>query len=80
MKNTVKFQYFPPHVGIDAVHVVNVDGDSIGELGRAEDGTYWFHDYSEGEDFYLSPELNTLSEAQDAVIRLLRRIGYVEED
>lgn len=57
-----------------------VDGDEIGDLSQAPDGTYWFSDYSEGEDFYLSPELNTLSEAQDAVIRLLRRIGYVEED
>lgn len=80
MKRTVKFQDLPQHPGNDAVNVINVDGDDVGELSQAPDGTYWFHDYSEGEDFYLSLELNTLSEAQDAVIRLLRRIGYVEED
>jgi hypothetical protein len=80
MKSTVKFRNLPSFPASDAVSIVIVDGDEIGDLSQAPDGTYWFSDYSEGEDFYLSPELNTLSEVQDAVIRLLRRIGYVEED
>ena len=80
MKSTVKFRNLPSFPGSDAISIVIVDGDEIGELSQTPDGTYWFTDYSEGEDFYLSPEIGSLKEAQDAVTRLLRRIGYVEED
>lgn len=77
-KSPVEFMFLPAHPGVDAVRIVKVDKTEIGELSQAPDGTYWFHDYSEGDDLYFSPRIDTLAKAEDAIYRHLRILGYVE--
>lgn len=80
MKDQIDFVFLPAHPGIDATHVVKVNGLAIGELTQAPDGTYFFNDYSEGDDTYLDDDIRTLSGAKAETLQLLLKLGYAEEE
>jgi hypothetical protein len=81
MTSKIRFEEvgFPRESDQELIVKVETNGryDEVGQLNGYR-GTWWYSDWSEGDDTYFDDDVATLAQAQQATMQWLRNNDYGE--